>query len=164
MKSHMQEITDERRNQRVSNFTLPATNGTEVTLYKFAAKKRPLLFFPVSADDEPSKLFSRNLASFRDELVESDAVFLPILKVDTETARLWAEENAKGYPALIDADGSIRKKFFEYFEVDPAQALFVLLNIYITPVVIAHSTNALELLPPAEMQKWLNVLAAMCSE
>lgn len=164
MRTRMQEIADERRKQRVSNFTLPATNGTDVTLYKFAAKKRPLLFFPVSLEDGSSKLFARNLAAFREELNEADAVFLPIVNRDAEAARTWAEENAGGYSVLIDTDGTVRRKFFDYFGVDPAHALFVLLDLYITPVLISHSPNALELLPPDEMQKWLNVLAAMCSE
>lgn len=158
------EIADERRNQRAPNFTLPATNGLDVTLFKFAGRKRPLLYFPVSLDDEPSKLFARNIASMRAELDDADAVFLPIVNDDADAARTWASENARGCSVLLDAGASVRKKYFEYFEVDASHALFVLLDIYCAPLVFSHAANALELIPPNEMQKWLNVLVCACSE
>jgi peroxiredoxin len=160
----IREITDERRNQRAPNFTLHATNGLDVTLYKFAGKKRPLLYFPLSLDDEPSKLFARNIAALRDELNESDGAFLPIVQGDAEVAKAWADENAKGYSVLLDTDGIVRKKYYEYLEVDQTHALFVLLDIYCAPLVISHAANALELMSPDEMTKWLNVLVCACSE
>lgn len=164
MLQEIREITDERRNQRAPNFTLGATNGLDVQLYKFAGKKRPLLYFPVSLADEPSKLFARNIAALREELTESDGAFLPIVNGDAELARVWTDENAKGYSVLLDTDGSVRKKYYEYFEIDQSHALFVLLDIYCAPLVISHAANALELMPPAEMTKWLNVLVCACSE
>lgn len=163
MLAKIQEITDERRNQRAPNFTLHATNGLDVTLFKFAGRKRPLLYFPVSLADEPSKLFTRNVTALREELNEADAVFLPIV-ADGEGAGAWADENAKGLSVLLDADGAVRKKYYEYFEIDQTHALFVLLDIYCAPLVISHVENALELMPPAEMTKWLNVLVCACSE
>lgn len=162
--SEIREITDERRNQRAPNFTLPATNGLDVTLYKYAGRKRPLLFFPTSLAEESSKLFARNIAALRDELTEADAVFLPILTGDMERARAWAEENVKGSSVLVDAADRVRQRYYEYLEVDPTHALFVLLDMYCAPVVISHAANALELMPPAEMTKWLNVLVCACSE
>ena len=153
MLKEIREITDERRNQRAPNFTLHATNRLDVTLYKFAGKKHPLLYFPVSLADEPSKLFARNIAALRDELVEADGVFLPIVNGDADLARAWTDENARGYSVLLDPDDSIRKKYFEYFEIDQSHALFVLLDIYCAPLVISHAANALELMPPAEMTK-----------
>ena len=164
MLAQITEITDERRNQRAPNFTLRATNGLDVSLFKFAARKRPLLYFPVSLDDESSKLFARNVTALREQLDEADGVFLPIVSGDEATARTWANENAKGYSVLMDMDGAIRKRYFEYFEVPQTHALFVLLDIYCAPLVISHSPNALELMPPGEMQKWLNVLVCACSE
>ena len=172
IQTHAIEITDERRNQRAPNFTLRATNGPstalgtslDVTLYKFAGKKRALLYFPVSLADEHSKLFARNIAALRDELKESDAVFLPIVIGDENAAREWADENAKGYAVLSEAEGSVREKYFEYFQVDASHALFVLLDIYCAPLVISHAANALELMTPTEMTKRLNVLVCACSE
>lgn len=166
------EITDERRNQRAPNFTLRATNGPstalgtslDVTLYKFAGKKRALLYFPVSLADENSKLFARNIAALRDELNESDAVFLPLVNGDENSAREWANENAKGFSVLLDTDARARNKYFEYFEIDASHALFVLLDVYCAPLVISHAANALELMTPTEMTKWLNVLVCACSE
>lgn len=164
IQTHIQEITDERRKQRTPNFSLRATDGTKVALYKFAGRKRPLLFFPVSRDDEPSKLFARNIAALRDAFFESDAVFLPILNADLHSGQEWADENAKGFSVLLDAETSVRKRYYEYFEVDPSHALFVLLDIYCAPLVISHAANALELMSPDEMQKWLNVLVCACCE
>lgn len=158
------EITDERRTQRAPNFTLPATNALEVTLYKFAGRKRPVLFFPVSLDDESSKLFARNLAALRDELDGADAVFLPIVDADGERVRAWANENAGGVSVLMDADSRVRKKYYEYVQVDAAHALLVLLDLYCAPLVYSHAANAVQLMSPAEMQKWLNVLVNACSE
>lgn len=162
--AEIQEITDERRNQRAPNFALRATNGLDVTLYKFAGKKRPLLYFPVSLDDEPSKLFARNIAALREELTEADGVFLPIVTGEAAATRAWADENDKGYLVLLDKDGAVRKKYFEYLEIDPTHALFVLLDIYCAPLVVSHAPNALELMSPTEMTKWLNVLVCACSE
>ncbi len=164
MLAQITEITDERRNQRAPNFTLRATNGLDVTLYKFAGKKRALLYFPVSLDDEHSKLFARNIAALRDELNESDAVFLPIVNGDENAAREWANENAKGYSVLLDKAARVRKKYFEYFEVEASHSLFVLLDIYCAPLLYSHAANALELMPPNELTKWLNVLVCACSE
>ncbi len=161
---HVQEITDERRNQRAPNFTLRATNGLDVTLYKLAGRKRALLYFPVSLQDEASKFFARNVAALRDELNESDAVFLPIVQGDETAARAWADENARRYSVLMDIDAHVRNRYFEYFEINSSHALFVLLDVYCAPLVISHAANALELMSPDEMQKWLNVLVCACSE
>lgn len=164
IQTHAVEITGAMRDQRAPNFTLPATNGPTVTLFSFAARKRPLLYFPVSLGDEPSKLFARNIASLRDEFDESDAVFLPIVTGTADAGREWANENAHGHSVLLDADSRVRAKYYEYFEVEPAHALFVLLDIYCAPLVISHAANALELMSPTEMTKWLNVLVCACSE
>ena len=169
MLAQITEITDERRNQRAPNFILRATNGLDVTLYKFAGKQRALLYFPVSLADENSKLFARNIAALRDELNESDAVFLPIVIGEENDARAWANENAKWFSVLLDADARVRKKYFQYFEIDASNsdaslALFVLLDVYCAPLVYSHAANALELMSPGEMTKWLNVLVCACSE
>ena len=106
------EITDARREQRAPNFTLPATNGLDVTLYKFAGRKRAVLYFPVSADDAASQLYARNLAARRADWDDADAVFLPILQTDAASARAWAAENARGYNVLTDADGRRRSDWY----------------------------------------------------
>jgi peroxiredoxin len=164
METHIQEVTGEKRERRVPNFTLPAASGLDVTLYKFAGRKRPILFFPVSFNDASSKLFSRNLTAMREQLDEADAVFLPILEADKETVKAWAEENAKGASVLADTEGRVRQKFFEYFEVGAAEALLVLLTIYCEPIVIAHAPNAGELMTAVEMSKWMNMVMFACSE
>ena len=158
------EITDERRNQRAPNFTLRATNGLDVSLYKFAGRKRALLFFPVSVKDEASKMFARNLASMRDEMDESDAVFLPILNADENTARSWANENAKDVSVLLDTNGRVHNAYYNYFEIETSHTLFVMLDIYCAPLIVSHAANATELIPPNELPKWLNVLVCACSE
>jgi len=158
------EITDERRNQRAPNFTLSATNGLDVSLYKFAGRKRALLFFPSSIDDRASKMFARNIASMRDELNESDAVFLPIVDADEDKARVWVDENAKGASVLRDMEGRVREKYYNYFEIEKSHALFVMLDVYCAPLIVSHAANAVELIPPNELPKWLNVLVCACSE
>lgn len=158
------EITDARREQRAPNFTLPAADGLDVTLYKFAGRKRAVLYFPVSPGDAASQLYARNLAALRTEWDDADAVFLPILAADAATPRAWADENARGYSVLQDADGRVREKYFAYFEVERAHALLVLLDVYCAPLVISYAANAAELLPPGELPKWLNVLVCACSE
>lgn len=158
------EITDARREQRAPNFTLPAATGLDVTLYKFAGRKRAVLYFPVSPGDAASQLYARNLAALRAEWDDADAVFLPVLAEDAVTARAWAEENARGYSVLCDADGHVRDKYFLLFDVPPAHALLVLLDIYCAPLVISHAANAAELLSPTELPEWMNVLVCACSE
>ena len=158
------EITDARREQRAPNFTLCATNGLDVTLYKFAGRKRAVLYFPVSARDKASQMYARNLAALRADWDDADAVFLPILDCDAETARAWAEENARGYAVLMDAEGRVREKYFRYFETELAHALLVLLDVYCAPLVISRAPQANALMPPTELPKWLNVLVCACSE
>lgn len=158
------EITDARREQRAPNFILPAANGLEISLYKFSGRKRPVLYFPVSADDAASKMVARNFAALRADLDENDAVFLPILQCNAETAIAWAEENARGYSVLLDADGRVREKYFRYFEIEPAHALLVLLDMYCAPFIISHNADATALLSSAELSQWLNVLVCACSE
>jgi peroxiredoxin len=164
MQENVMEITDERRKRRVPNFTLPAVSGLDVTLYKYAGRKRPVLFFPVSLEDEASGLFARNMTAMRESLDEADAVFLPIVRGDTEAVKRWAAENAKGATVLNDEDGRVRQKYFEYFEVGTSEALLVLLTIYCEPIAIAHSANAAELMGPGELSKWLNMVMFACSE
>lgn len=158
------EITDERRNQRAPNFTLPAVDGLDVSLYKFSGRKRALLYFPVSVEDDASKMFARNIVSMREDLNDSDAVFLPILNADENVARRWADENAKGGPALRDAGGRVREKYYNYFEIEKTHALFVMLDVYCAPLIVSHAANAVDLIPPQELPKWLNVLVCACSE
>jgi hypothetical protein len=164
METHIQEITGEKRERRVPNFTLPAASGLDVTLYKFAGRRRPILFFPVSFNDESSKLFARNLTAMREQLDDADAVFLPILAADKDVVKAWAEENAKVATVLADTEGRVRQKFFEYFELGVSEALLVLLTIYCEPIVIAHAPNAGELMTPGEMSKWMNMVMFACSE
>lgn len=164
MLSQTIEITDARREQRAPNFTLPAANGLDVTLYKFAGRKRAVLYFPVSPGDAASQLVARNLAALHVERDDADAVFLPILAADAAAARAWADENARGDSVLYDADGRVRERYFAYFEVERSHALLALLDMYCAPLVISHAANAAELLPPGELSKWLNVLVCACSE
>ncbi len=164
MESKMIEVTDERRKRRVPNFTLPAVSGLDVTLYKYAGRKRPVLFFPISTEDESSKLFARNLTAMREPLDEADAVLLAVLTGTADAVKEWATENAKGATVLNDAEGKIRQKYLEYFEVGTNEALFVLLTLYCEPIATAHGSDASELMRPGEMSQWMNMVMFACSE
>lgn len=158
------EIRDERRNTRAPNFTLPATDGSMVTLYQLKGRKRAVLFFGHDHRERVCQGYARQLANQRAAFDEFNAAPLFILPDNLEAARAWAHEFARGYPALSDEDGRVRETFARYCNVAPANVMLVLLDSFSALRVFSSASEAGGLLAPGEVMSWLRLLDCECDE
>ncbi|HZQ11106.1 MAG TPA: redoxin domain-containing protein [Anaerolineae bacterium] len=159
------EIRDERKNQRLPNFTLPATNGADVTLYQLRGK-RAVLFFAHTASERICQGYARQLtmSNHRALFEEYNALPLLILPTELETARSWAHAFAHEYPALADVDGRAKQRISKVLGVDASNVLLVILDAYCAPRAYSSATDAGGLIAPSEIMEWLRLIDCECDE
>ena len=157
-------IRDDRKNHRLPNFTLPATDGTDVTLYNLRGRKRPVLFFAHPANERICQGYARQFMNQRALFDDYNALPIPILPDDIETARRWAHEFARGYPALSDAGGRVKQQYASALAVDPTNALLVILDSFAAPRAMSFDRDAGGLIAPSEVTSWLRLLDTECDE
>lgn len=158
------EIRGAMKNQRVPNFTLPSSNGGNVTLYKLGGFKRAVLFFVNDPKERASQGYARQLTSRADEFQAFNALPLPVVAADAETTKHWAHEFARDCPALSDRDASVNKKYAALFNLDPVDALLLILDSYCAPRALSHAPDAGGLISPTEILEWLRLLDCECDE
>ncbi len=159
------EIRDERKNQRVPNFTLPSTNGADVTLYQLRGK-RAVLFFAHTASERICQGYARQLTMPKQRALfeEYNALPLLILPDELETARGWANEFAHEYPALSDVDGRAKQRIAKALGVDASNVLLVILDSFCAPRAYSSATDAGGLIAPSEIMEWLRLIDCECDE
>lgn len=158
------EIRDARKNQRMPNFTLRATDGAEVTLYKLRGRKRPVLFFAHAATERVCQGYARQLTNQRALFDEYNAQPLLILPDDLETARAWAHEFARGYPALSDAGARVKGQYAKLLDVPADHVLLLILDSFCAPRAVSFGKDAGALIAPSEITSWLRLLDYECDE
>ncbi len=158
------EIRGALKNQRLPNFTLPATRGDAVTLYKLQGRKRAVLFFVDEVNALVSQGYARQLTQPRELFEEYNALPLPIARADLETTKEWAHEFARAYAALSDADGSVKRKYAALLGVNPTETLLVILDSFCAPRAVSHAADAGGLIAPAEIVSWLRLIDCECDE
>ncbi len=158
------QIRDERKNRRLPNFTLPATQGEDVTLYNLRGRKRAVLFFAHPAAERVCQGYARQLTNQRAAFDEYNALPLLILPDALPTATEWAREFARGYAALSDAEGRVKQKYAAALDVPSADVLLVILDSYCAPRAYAFGGDAGELVAPSEIMEWLKLLDCECDE
>lgn len=158
------EIRGELKNARLPNFTLPASHGDAVTLYKLRGQKRAVLFFVDGVHDRISQGYARQFTNHRELFDEYNALPLPIVRADVDATKEWAHEFARGYAALSDADGSVKQKYAAALNVDPSDALVVILDAFCAPRALSHAPNAGGLIAPNEITSWLRLIDCECDE
>lgn len=158
------EVRGERKNQRLPNFTLPTTDGTPVTLYQLRGRKRPVLFFGHTASERICQGYARQLTNHRELLEEYNALPLLILPDELEAARGWAEEFARGYPALSDADRRVRAMYYAALEIPVDHVAVIILDSFCAPRAYSAAPDAGALIVPSEITSWLRLLDCECDE
>lgn len=158
------EVRDARKNQRLPNFTLPATNGENVTLYNLRGRKRAVLFFVEDVSDRIGQGYARQFTNHRALFDEYNALPLPIVRANLDATQAWAHEFARGYAALSDADGSVKQKYAAALNVPATDALLVILDSFCAPRAYSHGGNAGELIAPGEITSWLRLIDCECDE
>ncbi len=158
------QIRDARKNQRLPNFTLPATNGENVTLYNLRGRKRAVLFFAHAAAERVCQGYARQLTNQRALFDEYNALPLLILPNALPPAAEWAHEFARGYPALSDADGRVKQKYAAALDAPPTDVLLAILDSYCAPRAYSCGGDAGELIAPSEIMEWLKLLDCECDE
>lgn len=158
------EIRDERKNRRAPDFTLPASDGRSVSLYRLPGSKRAVLFFAHDHNCRVCQGYAGQLTRQRSLYDECNAVPLIILPDDLAIARRWAREFARGYPVLADVGGGIRDRYLEYFNSDNSDVLLSVLDIYAAPRAISVAADAGGLVAPGEVAGWLRLLDFECDE
>lgn len=158
------EILDNRKNQRMPNFTLPAANGENVTLFQLPGRKRPVLFFAHAADERVCQGYARQLTQLRALYEEYNALPLLILPDDVARLAAWAHEFANGYPVLADVGGQVKQKYASALSADPNKVLLVILDAYCAPRAYASAADAGGLIAPSEIVNWLRLMDCECDE
>lgn len=88
------------------DFTLPTTDGPDITLSSFRGRPVLLVFYP--GDD--SAVCTRQLNTYNDDLArfqELDAQVLAISQQDVESHRRFAEKYGFKFPLLADTDKTV---------------------------------------------------------
>ena len=88
------------------DFTLPTTDGPDITLSSFRGRPVLLVFYP--GDD--SAVCTRQLNTYNDDLArfqELDAQVLAISQQDVESHRRFAEKYGFKFPLLADVDKTV---------------------------------------------------------
>jgi peroxiredoxin len=158
------EIRDSRRNERMPNFTLPATNGESITLFKLRGRKRPVLYFAHAAAERVCQGYARQLTNHRELFDEYNALPLLILPDDLETARVWAHEFGRGYPALSDPGGRVKQQYAHALGVEPSNVLLAILDSFCAPRALSDAPEAGGLTNPGEITGWLRLMDCECDE
>jgi peroxiredoxin len=158
------EVRGAQRHARVPNFTLPSTDGSQVTLYKLPRRKRAVLYFVRDTADRAAQGYARQLTNQRELFDDYNALPLPILGADMAAAEAWAHEFARGYPALADPTETVRTKYDALFGLNNPNALLLILDAFCEPRVISCGVDAGELIAPGEVTSWLRLLDHECDE
>lgn len=161
---HGTEIRGEHKNQRLPNFTLSSSAGRDVTLYQLPGRKRAVLLLLQDAADRVGQGYIRQLTNERALFDEYNALPIPILSADIQTTRDWAHEFARGYAALADQDGKMKKVYEGVFGLGSPGPLLVILDSFCAPRVVSHASDAGGLISPAEVTNWLRLLDYECDE
>jgi peroxiredoxin len=152
------------KNARLPNFTLASSHGDAVTLYKLRGRKRAVLFFVDDASDRAGQGYARQLTNHRELYDEYNALPLPIVRAAVDATKQWAHEFARGYAALSDADGGVKQKYAALLNVNPSDALLVILDSFCAPRALSHAPNAGGLIAPSEISSWLRLMDCECDE
>lgn len=158
------EMRGALKNARLPNFTLPATNGENVTLYNLRGRKRAVLFFVDAASDRIGQGYARQFTNHRELFDEYNALPLPIVRANLDATQVWAHEFARGYAALSDADGSVKQKYAAALDVPAPDALLVILDSFCAPRAYSHGGDAGALITPSEITSWLRLIDCECDE
>lgn len=158
------EIRNERRNQRAPNFTLTATNGKQVTLYRLPGRKRGVIFFAHPPDERICQGYMRQLTRLRAAFDEYHALPLLVVPAALEDAQRWAHEFARGYPALADSAGRVKQQYANYLNVDAGMVFLVILDSYSAVRAISFAPESGGLIAPYEIAAWLRLLDCECDE
>ena len=96
--------------QVATGFTLPADDGSRVSLQDFRGKKVVLYFYP--KDDTPG--CTKEACSFRDNLARvttKGAVVLGVSRDDEDSHVKFKEKYRLNFPLLSDADGRVTEAY-----------------------------------------------------
>ena len=158
------QVRGELKNQRVPNFTLPSTTGETCTLYNVRGHKRAVLFFVDDANDRASQGYTRQLTNRPDMFDDFNALPLPVLRADLETAKAWAHEFARGHAALADPHDNVKQKYSALLGVPADDALLLILDSYYAPRAYSNARDAGGLITPDEILSWVRLLDNECDE
>lgn len=157
-------IRDERKDRRAPEFTLPSTDGQTLSLHRLRGRKRPVLFFAHSHACRVCQGYARQLTDRRALFEEYNAVPLLILPNDLDSARSWANEFARGYPALSDAGGQCKQAYASYLDAEPSGVFLVVLDSFAAPRAVSAAPDAGGLIAPGEAMAWLRLIDCECDE
>lgn len=158
------EIRDERKYRRAPDFTLPASDGRTVSIYKLPGHKRAVIFFAHAHDCRVCQGYARQFTQPRAVYDELNAMPLIILPDDLDIARPWAHEFARGYPVLVDVGRHVRNRYLGYFDSNHTNVLLAILDTYAAPRAISVAADAGRLIAPSEVAAWLRLLDCQCDE
>jgi peroxiredoxin len=97
--------------EEAPDFTLPSTEGREVSLREYRGKRNiVLLFYPLAW----SPVCTRELCGFRDHLKDFEDLDAQVLGISVDSPfaqKAWAEAHALGFPLLSDFNREVCRRY-----------------------------------------------------
>lgn len=143
---------------------LPTADGGDFSLGRLRGRRQAALFLAHDAACLVCHGYARQLARREAEFAEVDGT--PIIVVDADPAQVapWRDGIAPGIAIVADAGGGWKSAIASLLDLDPADAILVMLDRFGAPRAGSAGADAGALIDPLEAIDWLRYLALECPE
>ncbi|MGE5141100.1 MAG: redoxin domain-containing protein [Rudaea sp.] len=154
----------ELANTPAPDFTLPASDGSQVRLSELRGRNKSAVFF---AHDRACRIcagYARQLVRKKRAFEDFDTRLLLILQGNPEQAHEWSHEYVDGHLTLADERGEVKGRYADYFHQDAKGVLLLVLDRFTAPRAGSFAADAGGLIIPHEALEWLRLLDIECAE
>lgn len=154
----------ERIGRAIPVATLPTVDDGALSIASLRGKRQAALFFGHDSECLACFGYARQLAASHADLGEADAVALIVVASDPAAAAEWRHGVDERTAILADADGAWKRAVTAAIEVDPGDAVVIVLDRYGAPRAGAAAAEAGGLPDPSALVEWLRFIALDCPE
>ncbi len=148
----------------ISDFTLPATGGGQVSPYDYRGRSALVIFFAGDANQSQTRELLSALTGHKAEIRDRDSEVLVILSYGPGQAEKIAGQIELSFPVLIDQAGEVHRSVGALSaEAAPGAALYV--TDRFMEVYAAWRSGSGDNLPGiSEVLSWLSYIDSLCPE
>lgn len=148
--------------------SLASTRSERFDLNTLRGWRRSVLFFAHDSACRVCQGLARQLANRKAEFEDAEARLVLVLQGDKAAAHRWTEEFAANAETLADTDGTVKRRYVEYFspalDAHANGTMLFILDKYTAPRVGSAAHDAGGLVSPQEVASWLHLLESECDE
>jgi peroxiredoxin len=152
------------RGHLMPDFTLPSSDGKQVSLYDFRGRSNVVLFFAARTKDRADSPFLCTLAKRYGEIADTDSEVVAILAESVAQADEFRRKMHFSFPVLSDPDMRVHNMVgASGAQAVPAAALYI--TDRFLEVFAVWRTGTGDALPDiSDVLSWLNYLDSRCPE